>query len=258
MWLAIGPEVALSACLDQRVQSWCEPIVVGSFPFVQHKLMKMQSATKARSIESPRQEVHTASEILCWDPVKLDLQSVMPGKIAELSGRAAYEYLVVAAQSVMAGEADAITTAPLQKEALHLAGINFPGHTEILADVCGVNDFGMMLYLPHQPPVRAKHGIGVVHVTLHTSIASVPNLLSTTQVAEKILLIADFMRTVGCNEPRIGVCALNPHGGENGLFGNEEAEIISPGVAQAQQKGINASRSFACRHVNSPRCGWRI
>ena len=160
------------------------------------------------------------------------------------AGRGAYDYLVAATRAALAGEIDAITTAPLNKAALHAGGIDFPGHTEILAHECGVAEFAMMLYLPPGPEVRSPHGLGVAHVTLHTSIRSVPGLLTTDRIRETIELIDRFMRRIGCPAPRVGVCALNPHAGEGGLFGTEEADVIAPAVAAARQGGTAAAGPF--------------
>ena len=121
--------------------------------------------------------------------------------------------------------------------ALHLAGRKFPGHTEILAEVCGVQDFGMMLFLPSGGAVKSPLGLGVVHVTLHTSIRRVPDLLTSKGVAEKIELIDGFMRRIGCPTPRVAVCALNPHAGEEGIFGDEESRIIAPAVQTVLSRG---------------------
>jgi 4-hydroxythreonine-4-phosphate dehydrogenase len=98
----------------------------------------------------------------------------------------------------------------------------------------------MMLYLPPGERIHSAHGLGVAHVTLHTSIRSVPGLLSRDAIREKIGLIAQFLHDIGCPRPRIGVCALNPHAGEEGLFGNEEQELIAPAVLSAAESGIDA------------------
>ena len=97
----------------------------------------------------------------------------------------------------------------------------------------------MMLFLPQGETIRSPHGLGVAHVTLHTSLASVPALLSEAKVLGTIELIATFMADLGCTQPRIGVCALNPHAGEEGLFGNEESLVIAPAVAAAKKAGLD-------------------
>jgi 4-phospho-D-threonate 3-dehydrogenase / 4-phospho-D-erythronate 3-dehydrogenase len=136
---------------------------------------------------------------------------------------------------------DGIVTAPISKYALHLAGYDYPGHTEILAERCKVVEFAMMLYLPPDEVVSGPWGLSVAHATLHTSIASVPRLLTRSRIEETIRLIARFLRDVGCSSPRIGVCALNPHAGEEGLFGDEETSVIAPAVAAVRKEGVLAS-----------------
>jgi 4-hydroxythreonine-4-phosphate dehydrogenase len=182
--------------------------------------------------------------IPCWNPAGDEAALVPAGANDPRSGRAAYEYLVAAAKGAIAKEIDAICTAPLSKAALHLAGLDYPGHTEILAELCGIRDFAMMLYLPgikylpgRTEPIK-PHNLGVVHATLHTSIKSVPQLLNSTLIQEKIGLIDRFLKQTGCPAPRIAVCALNPHAGEEGLFGDEEIRTIAPAVASAAKTGI--------------------
>jgi 4-hydroxythreonine-4-phosphate dehydrogenase len=124
-----------------------------------------------------------------------------------------------------------------------------------LAEVCSVDRFAMMLYLPAGEAVRSPNGLGVAHATLHTSIASVPGRLSTGDIEMKIRLIDGFMRDVRCTRPRIAVCALNPHAGEAGLFGDEEARLIAPAVAAQQSAGIDvvgplAADTLFCRAVS--------
>lgn len=102
----------------------------------------------------------------------------------------------------------------------------------------------MMLYLPPGDVARGPWGLSVAHATLHTSIASVPGLLTQERVEETIRLIDRFLRDVGCPEPRVGVCALNPHAGEEGLFGDEEARIIAPAIAAVRECGIVATGPY--------------
>lgn len=166
-------------------------------------------------------------------------------KIDARGGQAAYDCLVAAAQLALGGSVDAIVTAPLQKVSLHMAGHDWPGHTELLADLCGVDEHAMMLYLP---PGRPRHGgdagFGVVHVTLHMALREVFSNLSIAAVFEKIRLantvfarIRSAMQLDGL--PKIAVAALNPHGGEGGRFGDEESTIIAPAVRSGQEAGID-------------------
>ncbi|MEQ9406572.1 MAG: 4-hydroxythreonine-4-phosphate dehydrogenase PdxA [Fuerstiella sp.] len=218
--------------------------------------------------------------ILCFNPAGNAAASAPPRAVSGAAGEAAFQYLTTAIRLALARTVDAIATAPLNKAALHAAGHPYPGHTEILAAQCQVTEFGMMLYLPesrlaplralvgtlagspgkmpggrsdsaialaessddppHDPP-ESPDGLSVVHVTLHTSVQSVPDLLTTKAVVEKIQLMHDFLEKIGCHRNAIGVCALNPHGGEEGLFGDEEKRIIEPAVELGQRAGVRVT-----------------
>ena len=239
----IGPEVVVRACADARVRAVCRPVIVGHPEVVRRAITHAGLKIEVDEVGQPDQST-PLGKFACWNPVNAprDVVDVPPGHNDARAGRAAYEYLVAAAQAALAKRVDAITTAPLSKAALHLAGLKYPGHTEILAEVCGVRDFGMMLFLPSSEAVKSPHGLGVVHVTLHTSIRSVPDLLTTASIAEKIELIDGFLRRVGCPSPRVAVCALNPHAGEEGIFGDEESRIIAPAVQVVRdQRRINVT-----------------
>lgn len=234
----IGPEVVVRACADPRVLAACRPVIVGHPEVVRRAIA--HSGLKIEVVEVARPDEDAPSDkLVCWKPANSsnDVVEVPRGHNDARAGRAAYEYLVAAAQAALAKQLAAITTAPLSKAALHLAGKKYPGHTEILAELCGVRDFGMMLYLPSGGAVKSPHGLGVVHVTLHTSIRSVPDLITVAGVTEKIELSDGFLRRVGCPSPRVAVCALNPHAGEEGLFGDEESRIIAPAVQAVRDRG---------------------
>lgn len=151
-----------------------------------------------------------------------------------------------------AGTIDAVTTLPLTKESLRLAGVPHPGHTEILAERRGVADHAMMLYLAANPDRfpdpgsgERRPGLGVVHVTLHVALRQVFALLSTDAVAAKIRLADRAMRPLtGGRRPRVAVSSLNPHAGENGLFGDEEIRIIRPAVEETCAQGFDVHGPF--------------
>ncbi len=238
----IGPEVVVRACCDARLPKSCRPIVVGHPEVVRRAIALVGCDLKVVEVDSlSAGKQITENELACWNPAGDDAALVQPGKLNVAAGQAAFEYLIAATHAALNGEVDAVTTAPLNKAALQLAGHNYPGHTEILAEACGVSKFAMMLYLPAGEIVRSPFGLGVAHVTLHTSIASVPQLLDTPAVEEKVALIDSFLRNVGCTAPRIGVCALNPHAGEDGLFGDEERRLIAPAVASQRAAGIDVT-----------------
>ena len=238
----IGPEVIVRACSDQAVHECCRPVVVGHPRILSRaaELIGFDGRIEQVAHVEELGSTHIGrSNLVCWNPGNEHVTSVLPGQLDPDAGQAAYDYLMSATRAALEGKVAAITTAPLNKAALRSAGLNYPGHTEILADVCGVDRFAMMLYLPQGGTIRSPHGLGVAHVTLHTSLASVPELLSEAKVLETMELIATFMADLGCERPRIGVCALNPHAGEEGLFGSEESLVIAPAVAAAKQAGLD-------------------
>ena len=246
----IGPEVVARSLGDERLRDCCRPLVVGHPEVLRRALALIRSDIVVREVSALSEmgwhvsrgtDQPTPSAIDCWNPSAVDAASVPIARIDPRAGRAAYDYLVAATRAALRGEIDAITTAPLNKAALHAAGLNYPGHTEILAEECGVREFAMMLYLPPGEPLRGPFGLGVAHVTLHTSIRSVPGLLSTSHIEETIRLIDGFLKRIGCPSPRVGVCALNPHAGEEGLFGDEEATLIAPAVEAARRSGVLAT-----------------
>ncbi len=161
-----------------------------------------------------------------------------PGAVDRRAGRAAYAFLNSAIDLALAGRIDAITTLPLNKHALHEAGIRHPGHTEILAERCNTPDHAMMLYLEN----GATPGLGVVHVTLHVALRRVFDLLSCDAILAKVRLADRAMRPMtGGRRPRIAVTSLNPHAGEEGLFGDEEKTLIRPAVEAARREGLDAT-----------------
>jgi 4-hydroxythreonine-4-phosphate dehydrogenase len=237
----IGPEIVARACEDAAVRACCRPLVVGDPQILRRALRQIGSAAAVREQDSPNSAGDDRGQIACWNPLAPNtaagLSAVEPGVLDARAGRAAYEWLVASARAALAQTIDAIVTAPLNKAALHLAGLDYPGHTEILAAECGVSQYAMMLFVPPGQAVRSPRGLGVAHVTLHTSVASVPGLLTTDGVAGKISLVRDFLLRIGVPTPRIGVCALNPHAGEEGLFGDEEQRIIRPAIDRFAPQG---------------------
>lgn len=150
-------------------------------------------------------------------------------------GEAAFQYIDYAINLAKKGEIDAVITCPINKEALHLAGHNYPGHTEIFAEKCGVDNFTMLFKVEN---------VSVVHCTTHCSLKEAINLITTEKVKQNIVLLNDALKSFGIQNPRIAVAGLNPHAGENGLFGTEEIEHINPAIEWAKQNGINASGPF--------------
>ncbi|HAA48958.1 MAG TPA: 4-hydroxythreonine-4-phosphate dehydrogenase PdxA [Planctomycetaceae bacterium] len=241
----VGPEVVartLAAFPDNS-----RPLVVGHPDVLVRALELVGLNQVVQPVDSPHRASGDDDQpgIDCWNPSTADVSDIPAGLVDARCGRAAADWLLETANAALDGHVDALVTAPLNKAALAAAGIDVPGHTELLARACGQDSVGMMLYLPPTATSGSNsHGLGVTHVTLHTSIASVPGLLSTSRISDHIRLIDGFLRRIGCTSPRVGVCALNPHAGEDGLFGNEEQTTIAPAVADAIDKGLDARGPF--------------
>lgn len=236
----IGPEIVVRASADPQVLAICRPLIVGHPEIVRRAAQTFNQTIPLQSISSLAEIDDDSPTIPCWNPGSDDVLDVPLGRVDARAGRAAYDSLVAAARAALSGAVDAIVTAPLSKAALFAAGIKFPGHTEILAAECGIQDVAMMLYLPQGGLLKNPFGLGVAHATLHTSIRSVPDLLTVDRIRETIELLNRFLKSVGCLRPRLGVCALNPHAGEDGLFGDEESRVIAPAVELTCQNSISA------------------
>ena len=231
----IGPEIIAAAWEKLKTIPNCRTVVYG------HPHIIRRAATLR----------NTNTEIECWPCCRNDVLDVQPGTIDARAGEAAYQSICRAIDDAKNNTVDAIVTAPINKAALHLAGHHYPGHTEIFAEQCGIDNYAMMLYLGPQehmsrdgkPSMVGHHGLAVVHVTLHSAMRTIFEQITVDSVFAKIRLADGFMqRMIGpTGKPRIGVCALNPHAGEGGLFGDEEVRIIEPAVHRAVAEGIHAA-----------------
>lgn len=244
----VGPEVAVRAWSDPRVHQCCRPVVLGHPEIVRRAVQFVGSNATVDVIDS----VSTISQlgldpsapnrIPCLPVGADDILDAPPGKVDARTGQAAYEAVVLATRRALAGQIAGLVTGPISKAALHAAGQFYPGHTELLADLCGVEDFAMMLYLPKPELPDSRAGLGVVHTTLHCALRSVPQQLTPALIAAKCRLAHAVMQDgFGVESPQIGVCALNPHAGEDNLFGDEETRIIAPAVGLARAAGVAAA-----------------
>jgi len=240
----IGPEVIVRAWSEPAVHQWCRPFVIGHPEILRKAVALVAGDLAVNEIQSPREAQPSPTRIDCLPTGPDNALDVSPATIDARTGQAAYLALTKAIELAQAGAIDGLVTAPLHKAALHQAGHNYPGHTELLAERCGVRDFAMMLYLAHGDQVRGSAGLGVAHVTLHMALHNVFSKLTQEVVLRKTELLHAMMRRLKNGEPRLGVAALNPHAGEEGLFGDEEARIIRPAVEAAQRQGIEVEGPF--------------
>jgi 4-hydroxythreonine-4-phosphate dehydrogenase len=254
----IGPEVIAKGWADTRLHALARPLAIGHPGILERAcaLVLPRGSVRIQVVAAPEEADPSPGVIPCLavDGIPDGLAGVAPGQVDARAGRAAFQFLTAAAGLAMSGRIDAITTLPLNKLALHQAGVVHPGHTEILAEYCGVPDHAMMLYLEADDPggkgssaagARRGLGLGVVHVTLHVALKQVFELITIGSVLSKIRLADRAIRPLtGGLPPRIAVSSLNPHAGEDGLFGDEEKRIIAPAVAAAQSEGIDVHGPF--------------
>ena len=225
----IGPEVIVKALADKRIYELAHPIVIGDKKIMQRALDIVKSDLQLRTVQDI-DNLH--SEFGYIDLIDLNnLPEDLPfAKVDARAGKAAYEYIESAVDLTLKNKIHAIVTAPLNKEALHAGGKNFPGHTEILAHLSKTDDFSMML---------TSEKLNVIHVTTHVSIRQACDLIKKERVLTVIELAEEYSKMLGFAEPRIAVAGFNPHAGENGLFGDEDEKEIVPAVKEAQAKGMN-------------------
>jgi 4-hydroxythreonine-4-phosphate dehydrogenase len=244
----IGAEVIAAAWSHVEFQATARPLVVGHPEILRRAVELVKAGAEVVEIDAAVARSGNwpadARSIACWKACADDVLDVPAGVVDRRAGEAAFQCVCAATELVQKGGADGIVTAPLSKAALHAAAHFYPGHTELLADLCGVKDFAMMLYLPPGAAVRGPAGLGVAHVTLHQSLRSVFRDLNTAAIAAKCRLADAVMRRLGVAQPRLAVAALNPHAGEQGLFGDEEQEIIAPAVEEARAAGLEVSGPF--------------
>jgi len=226
----IGPEIILKSFLNPGIRN-LKLIVIGDYDV-------MLAAYDRLGIESYKLiRVHEIGNCMfndkglnVLDINLIDISTLQPGKIQAASGNAAFECIKKAVELAMNNDIDTIVTAPLNKEALHLAGHKYPGHTEILASLTGAKDYAMLLY---------DKKLSVIHVSTHVSLLEAITGLSRERIERVIVLAHDTMKILCGGNPGIAVAGINPHAGENGLFGNEEIDKIIPAVENMKAKGIN-------------------
>jgi len=241
----IGPEVIARAWTDPIVHQCCRAVVVGH-PEILRRALTLVHTTDCRpppvevaAVRSPCEVASSVHLMPCLTTGTDDVLDVAPAAVDAIAGQAAYEAVIVAADLARTRQVDAITTAPISKQALWRAGHHYPGHTELLAERCGVGDFAMMLYLPTDQQGEPSGGLGVVHVSLHTALRAVFDVLTPDTILRGCRLAHRAMARLTRRAPRIGVCALNPHAGEGGLFGDEELSAIRPAVERGRREGMD-------------------
>ncbi len=227
----IGAEIIVKSLADKHLYEIAQPVVIGDKKMMQRALDLLQSPLKINVVTNldNLNAKYGTIDLVDLDNVPADLPY---SQVDPRAGKAAYEYVEKAVQYAMANKIQAVVTAPLNKEALHAGGKMFPGHTEILAQLSGTKDYSMML---------VSEKLRVIHVTTHVQLRKACDLVKKERVLTVIKLADENAKMLGFKQPRVAVAGLNPHSGENGMFGDEDRKEIVPAVETAKQLGINAS-----------------
>ena len=226
----VGPEIIMKSLAHRSVYETCRPLVIGDAKRLADAGRRAGVALAIRRIAVPGEARFRYGEVDCID-LGLIPEDLPYGKLSAVAGDAAYQYIARTVALTSNGDLDAICTAPLNKEALHAGGHFFPGHTEMLAHLTGIPEVSMMLVAPK---------LRVIHVTTHIGLLDAIRKIEPGLVQRTIERAQETLVRAGIARPRIGVCGINPHAGENGLFGyGEEEEKIIPAVEALRERGLD-------------------
>lgn len=226
----IGPEIIVKALSLKETYEKCRPLVTGDANIMQWAVDQMGSDLKIHRIASVKEALFELGTIDVYDLACIDMDTFQPGVLQNQCGHAAFISVTTAIQLAMENEVDATVTAPLNKEALHNAGHNFDGHTEIYAHYTHTKKYAMLL---------ADEHLRVIHVSTHVPLRVACDRVKKDRIIEVTELIHDACKQFGIENPRIGIAGLNPHASDGGLFGWEEEKEITPAVEELLQRGFN-------------------
>ena len=230
----VGPEIVVKALAEPAVYEQCRPLVIGDRRMLARAAAWVGAPPpQFEPVGDARAGRYASGTIAILDLANADPDEVAPGQLSAAAGRAAVESVFCACDLALGGAVDAVVTAPLNKEAMHLAGFTrYAGHTELLAERTGAARVSMLL---------TSDQLRVVHVSTHVALAEAIRRVTPARVEEVIDLAQRSCQALGIAAPRIAVAGLNPHASEGGLFGDEEVRAIAPAVAAARARGLNVS-----------------
>jgi len=225
-----GPEIVVKALNAPEVRTTCRGLVIGDAGVMRAATEIVGIPMEVHTVTSAKQFRDGECILNVLDLRDVDMATLVRGRVAASAGKAAYDAIEKGTLLTLEHETDAIVTAPLNKDALNQAGYHFPGHTQILAHLCGVRDAVMML---------AADSLRIVHVSTHVSLRDACDLVTKERILRVMHLGVDAARSMGVDKPWVVVPGLNPHSGEGGLFGTEEVTHIIPAIEEARGMGID-------------------
>ena len=230
-----GPEIIAKTLAEPEISAACRCVVIGDADTMRESLKITGVPGRVRAIEKLTEALFKDGVIEVVDLHNVQLNKLTRGRVDPMAGKAAFEYIKLAAELALAGECDAIVTSAINKESLNKAGYHYDGHTQLLAELCGVPDVAMML---------VSGQLRITHVTTHVSLHEAIEMVRPERILTVIRLTDEAVRQMSVNKPRIAVAGLNPHAGESGLFGDEEAKYIKPAIEAACRQGMNVAGPF--------------
>lgn len=226
---SIGPEITVKALSDPAIYEKCSPIIIGDAAVMEAAAGIVGKDVKINAVSDVKEAKFEFGTIDVYDMKLVDMDKLERGVVSDMAGNAAFQYVKKVIELAMNHEVDATVTNALNKEAMNLAGHHYSGHTEIYAEYTGTKKYTMML---------AHENLRVVHVSTHVSLREACDRVKKDRVLEVIRIADQACKELGIKEPKIGVAGLNPHSGENGMFGREEIEEITPAIEAAKGEGI--------------------
>ncbi len=227
----IGPEVVAKALTHKELYDICRPIVVGDAGVMKNAVSFVKSNMNVRAVDDPAKGKYEFGTIDVLDLHNIDISKLEIGKVQAQAGKASLEYIETGVKLTKENKLNALCTASINKEAIRKAGAQFPGHTELLANLTGTKEVTMLL---------VAGNVRVFHVTIHVPLSKVPSLITPESVLETVRLAHNSLKGLGIADPKIAVAGLNPHASDGGLFGTEEREKIAPAVEAANKEGMKA------------------
>lgn len=226
----IGPEIILQSLAMEETYLKCNPIVTGDAGVMEFVAKQQGSKLKIHSIKNVAEATFELGTVDVLDLSLIDMDTFEQGKVSVQCGNAAFQSVIKAIELAMSGDVDGTVTAPLNKEALNLAGHHFDGHTEIYATYTHTKKYAMLL---------ADEFLRVIHVSTHVPLRKACDLVKKERIIDVTELITDACKQFGIENPKIGIAGLNPHASDGGLFGDEERLEIEPAVEELKSRGFN-------------------
>lgn len=226
----IGPEIVVKTMLEEELYSECKPFIIGSIPIIERAMKVLNIDLKINSINEPKDGKYEYGTIDVLETGEYDYDSIEWGKVQKLAGQMSIDYIMKSIELGKSGQIDAVSTAPINKRAIKLVGVKQPGHTEIYEDETNS---------PYALTMFSVQKLRVFFVSRHMSVKDACDYATKEKVLEFVINIDKELKKLNMEDPLIAVAALNPHGGDNGLFGREEIEQLIPACEAAKELGIN-------------------